>query len=179
MNAAASLPRTRHCARGATHNPIAVPGINPVHAGRRTGLQVVRPAGRSTWTPALLPACRKPGPETPQKRAHQPLDPGPLLQGCKTVGSAYDGSNPSPATTWKVQLRDAPASLTHVQPRQPDATRSRRMPLVVGYTWDDSRQCGLVAGSHRCHPVSFGFCHCLHKSGRLARQGSALVPTPR
>src|SRR5690349_12051218 len=26
---------------------------------------------------------------------------------CKTVGLAYDGSNPSPATTWKVQLRDA------------------------------------------------------------------------
>ena len=26
----------------------------------RAGVQVVRPAGRSTWTPALLPACLKP-----------------------------------------------------------------------------------------------------------------------
>jgi hypothetical protein len=28
------------------------------------------------------------------------------------------------------------ASLTHAQPRQPDATSSRRIPLVVGYMRD-------------------------------------------
>ena len=47
----------------------------------------------------ILPGMPKPGPETPQKRARQPLDSGPLLQGCKTVGLAYVGSNPTPATT--------------------------------------------------------------------------------
>ncbi len=51
----------------------------------KDGRQVGRPAGRCTWTPALLLACPNPGPETPQERAHQPLDPGPLLQGWKTV----------------------------------------------------------------------------------------------
>src|SRR5215471_3760164 len=33
---------------------------------------------------------------------------------CKTVGSAYVGSNPTPATIGKYKLRDALASLTHV-----------------------------------------------------------------
>jgi hypothetical protein len=34
------------------------------------------------------------------------------------------------------------ASLSRLQLMQLDATRSRRMPLVVGYTWDGSRQFG-------------------------------------
>jgi hypothetical protein len=33
----------------------------------------------------------------------------------------------------KVQLRYATASLSRLQPRQLDTTRSRRLPLVVGY----------------------------------------------
>src|SRR5262245_24894925 len=71
---------------------------------------------------------------------------------CKTVGSAYDGSNPSPATTWKVQLRDAPASLTHVQPRQPDATRSRRMPppaMAAGQRPERHSTTSAVTGRRR------------------------------
>src|ERR1700733_9137073 len=46
--------------------------------------------GVSTWIRVLLPACRKPGLETPQERAHQSLDPGPLLYGSETVGSIRD-----------------------------------------------------------------------------------------
>jgi hypothetical protein len=98
MNAAASLPRTRpaHGAPHITHNR-----SRPLSSMRR---EEDRPPGRSSsralhLDPGPFPGMPKTGPATPRKRAHQPLDPGPLLQGCKTVGSAFDGSNPSPATT--------------------------------------------------------------------------------
>jgi hypothetical protein len=45
-----------------------------VSAGSRTGLKVVRPTGRSTLTPALLPACLEPGREPAEKGHIDPLD---------------------------------------------------------------------------------------------------------
>jgi hypothetical protein len=62
---------------------------------------------------------------------------------CKTVGSAYVGSNPTPATNEDAQLRDAPASLCHLGSIQLDASSGRQLPSVVGYTWDDL---GLLDG---------------------------------
>jgi hypothetical protein len=41
------------------------------------------------------------------------------------------------------------ASLTCLRPMQLDATRSRRLPLVVGFTWDGSHQSGLHLASSR------------------------------
>jgi hypothetical protein len=45
----------------------------------------------------------------------------------------------------KVQLRDALASLSRLQPMQLDATRSRRLPLVVGWLAPVWHLSGLVA----------------------------------
>src|SRR5690242_16701203 len=62
---------------------------------------------------------------------------------CKTVGSAYVGSNPTPATTSEQPPTSGyvvGAVLVADRPMQPDAAGSRHMPLLAGYSWDRSRQ---------------------------------------
>jgi hypothetical protein len=44
------------------------------------------------------------------------------------------------------QLRDVLASLDRLWPLQPGATRSRCLPLVVGYTWDGFREIRGTSG---------------------------------
>jgi len=55
-------------------------------------------------TPALLPACPKPGPERKKNGHIAPLDPGPLLQGCKTVVTSLAVPRPRPASTSTAEL---------------------------------------------------------------------------
>ena len=45
----------------------------------------------------------------------------------------------------KHQLRDATASLISFRATQPDATGSRCLPLVVGYTWDSLKGLDALA----------------------------------
>ena len=78
--------------------------------------------------------------------AHGRLPEWPKGAVCKTVGSAYVGSNPTPATTSENGPRPlvmwSGVVLVTVRLMQADAARSGRMPLVAGYTWDGSRRSG-------------------------------------
>jgi hypothetical protein len=82
----------------------------------------------------------------PARAAHGRLPEWPKGAVCKTVGSAYVGSNPTPATTSENCPRPlvmwSGAVLVTSRPMQPDAARSDRMPLVAGYTWDGFRRSG-------------------------------------
>ena len=57
--------------------------------------------------PGRHPACPEPGPEPEEKRAQRPLDPGPLLQGCKTVGFRISGSSEQFVGSGSVRVRSA------------------------------------------------------------------------
>ncbi len=82
----------------------------------------------------------------PALAAHGRLPEWPKGAVCKTVGSAYVGSNPTPATTCEncprpLVMRSG-VVLVIVRLMQADAARSGRMPQVAGYTWDGSRRSG-------------------------------------
>ena len=66
---------------------------------------------------------------------------------CKTVGSAYDGSNPSPATQ---KPRSEPLTRNCVSGSGAENERFRRPLLVaVGHTW--ARSSLLLCSTHRAH----------------------------